>query len=42
MCMNKDAIHKLEEKINSVKEVNINEIGECLGQFAVGLECPLK
>lgn len=32
--MNKDAIHKLEEKIGSVKEVKTNEIGECLGQFA--------
>lgn len=29
-----DAIHKLGEKIGSVKEVETDKTGECLGQFA--------
>ncbi|KAL9445503.1 hypothetical protein AB3S75_018492 [Citrus x aurantiifolia] len=47
MCMNKEAIQKLGEKIGTVKEVEIDEAGECIGQFArvrisIDISQPLK
>lgn len=34
MCMNKEAIQKLGEKINTVKEIETDETGEFICQFA--------
>lgn len=34
MCINKDAIQKLGEKIGTMQEIEIDETGECIGQFA--------
>ncbi|KAH9697633.1 zinc knuckle protein [Citrus sinensis] len=47
MCMNKEAIQKLGEKIGIVKEVETDEAGECIGQFArvgisIDISQPLK
>ncbi|KAH9703270.1 zinc knuckle protein [Citrus sinensis] len=47
MCMNKEAIQKLGEKIGTVKEVETDEAGECIGQFArarisIDISQPLK
>ncbi|KAH9698768.1 DUF4283 domain-containing protein [Citrus sinensis] len=47
MCMNKEAIQKLGEKIATVKEVETDEAGECIGQFArvrisIDISQPLK
>lgn len=47
MCMNKEAIQKLGEKIREVLEVEIDEAGECIGQFAcvrisINITQPLK
>lgn len=33
--MNKEAIQKLGEKIGTVKEVETDEAGECIGQFEI-------
>ena len=32
--MNKDAIQKLGEKIGTMQEIETDETGECIGQFA--------
>ncbi|KAH9728008.1 hypothetical protein KPL70_008866 [Citrus sinensis] len=47
MCMNKEAIQKLGEKIGTVKKVETDEAGECIGQFArarisIDISQPLK
>ncbi|KAH9781767.1 CCHC-type domain-containing protein [Citrus sinensis] len=47
MCMNKEAIQKLGEKIGTVKEVETDDAGECFGQFArarisIDISQPLK
>ncbi|KAH9650909.1 CCHC-type domain-containing protein [Citrus sinensis] len=47
MCMNKEAIQKLGEKIGIVKEVETDDAGECFGQFArarisIDISQPLK
>ena len=34
MCMNKEAIEKLGEKISGIKEIETDEAGDCIGQFA--------
>lgn len=34
MCMDKEAIQKLGEKMGQVKEIDTDEAGECIGQFA--------
>lgn len=34
MCMDKEAIQKLGEKMVQVKEIDTDEAGECIGQFA--------
>ena len=34
MCMNNEAIQKLGEKISDVKEIETEEAGDCIGQFA--------
>lgn len=31
MCMNKEAIQELGEKIGSVKEIETDETGDCIG-----------
>lgn len=33
MCMNREAIQKLWERIGLVKEIEMNENGLCIGQF---------
>lgn len=45
--MNKEVIQKLGEKIGTVKEIESDEIGECIGQFAririsISITQPLK
>lgn len=45
--MNKEAIQKLGEKIGTVKEVETDEAGECIGQFdrvkiSIDISQPLK
>lgn len=47
MCMNMDAIQKLREKIGMVLEVETDEAGECIRQFAhvrisIDITQPLK
>lgn len=47
LCMNKEAIQKLGGKIGEVLEVETDEAGECIGQFArarisIDITQPLK
>ncbi|KAH9680286.1 zinc knuckle protein [Citrus sinensis] len=47
MCMDKESMQKLSEKIGIVKEVDTDEIGECNGQFTparifIDITQPLK
>ena len=34
MCMNRETIQELGKKIGKVEEVETDDAGECIGQFA--------
>lgn len=34
MCMNREAFQKLGERVGSFKEIETDESGDCIGQFA--------
>lgn len=47
MCMEKEVIQKLGEKIGKLEDIEIDESGECMGQFArvrifINITQPLK
>ena len=47
MCMNKDVVTEVGKKIGKVEEIDTNEAGECIGQFArvrisINVTQPLK
>ena len=47
MCMNKDVVTEVGKKIGKVEEINTDEAGECIGQFAqvrisINVTQPLK